>query len=266
MIRILAAAACSLAAARRVATLGGVAFLSAALFGTVPAQADLQTRPQALVELFTSQGCSSCPPADELLADYIARDDVIGVSLPVDYWDYLGWKDTFAQPAFSRRQRAYALQRADNMVYTPQVVVNGMAHAVGSRPGEIDEALQKTARKLAKRQLLLDLTLEDDRLVLHRQPAHASGQLGRAVVWMAQVTKTASVAIGRGENHGRKVTYHNIVRELKRLGDWPAGKNVFRAADAVTMGKEIDGCIIFIQDGDGGAIIGAHEVWEPAES
>src|ERR687884_289212 len=88
--------------------------------------------PQAVVELFTSQGCSSCPPADAMLGELARRPDVIALSLPVDYWDYLGWKDTLAQPAFSARQRAYAGARGDRQVYTPQVIVNGATPCVGS--------------------------------------------------------------------------------------------------------------------------------------
>ena len=93
-----------------------------------------QKSAKLVLELFTSQGCSSCPPADKLLKSYVDRDDVVALSMPVDYWDYLGWKDTYAQSAFSERQRRYARTRGDNMVYTPQVVVSGLYHAVGSQP------------------------------------------------------------------------------------------------------------------------------------
>src|SRR5215213_8380181 len=87
--------------------------------------------PQAVVELFTSQGCSSCPPADALLTDLAQRPDVVALTLPVDYWDYLGWKDTLASPAFTARQRAYAHGRSDRQVYTPQIIVNGSRPCMG---------------------------------------------------------------------------------------------------------------------------------------
>src|SRR5690349_11098694 len=94
--------------------------------------------PKAVVELFTSQGCSSCPPADAFFLELSRRSDVISLSLPVDYWDYLGWKDTLAQPAFTARQRAYASARNDKQVYTPQAIVNGAKAVVGSDRNKID--------------------------------------------------------------------------------------------------------------------------------
>jgi len=99
--------------------------------------------PKAVVELFTSQGCSSCPPADARLAELARRPDVIALTLPVDYWDYLGWKDTLAQPEFSVRQRAYSHGRGDRAVFTPQMVVNGMAACVGSDKAAIERAMER---------------------------------------------------------------------------------------------------------------------------
>ena len=97
--------------------------------------------PVTVIELFTSQGCSSCPTADALLESYADRPDVVALTLPVDYWDYLGWKDTLASPKFSARQRTYAKARGDGRVYTPQVVINGLQHAVGSSATDIDRAI-----------------------------------------------------------------------------------------------------------------------------
>jgi len=137
--------------------------LAAALVGLsekVPAQVPLPdtaaavmptraaNEPTAVVELFTSQGCSSCPSADALLARLAGRDDVIALSLPVDYWDYLGWKDTLASPRFSERQRAYAHTRADGAIYTPQAVVNGLMHVNGADEGSIKRTIEKTGKTL----------------------------------------------------------------------------------------------------------------------
>ncbi len=105
-----------------------------------PAQAD----PRAVVELFTSQGCSSCPPADKVIGDLANDPSVIALSMPIDYWDYLGWKDTLADSRFSARQRAYSRMRGDREVYTPQVVVNGSAHVIGSDRTGIENAIGKT--------------------------------------------------------------------------------------------------------------------------
>src|SRR4051812_3338462 len=99
---------------------------------------------RAVLELFTSQGCSSCPPADKLLGELAADPSVVSLSLPIDYWDYLGWKDTLADPRHTARQRAYSGVRGDREVYTPQVVVNGSMHALGSSKGSIDKAIAKS--------------------------------------------------------------------------------------------------------------------------
>src|SRR5689334_13931994 len=100
--------------------------------------------PKAVVELFTSQGCSSCPPADKLLGDLAKDPSVIALSMPIDYWDYLGWKDTLADSRFSARQRAYSRMRGDREVYTPQVVVNGSTHVIGSDRAGIESAIGKS--------------------------------------------------------------------------------------------------------------------------
>src|ERR1700757_2491489 len=105
--------------------------------------------PRALLELFTSQGCLSCPAADKLLGELAADPSVIALSVPIDYWDYLGWKDTLATSGHSARQRAYAKVRGDREVYTPQIVVNGATHVLGSDPGAVARAITVTARNTA---------------------------------------------------------------------------------------------------------------------
>src|SRR6202165_3951456 len=107
-----------------------------------PAHAD----PRAVVELFTSQGCSSCPPADQIIGELAKDPSVIALSMPIDYWDYLGWKDTLADARFSARQKAYSQMRGDREVYTPQVVVNGSAHVVGSDRAGIESAIGDTKK------------------------------------------------------------------------------------------------------------------------
>src|SRR3954466_8217351 len=107
-----------------------------------PAEAD----PRAVVELFTSQGCSSCPPADQVIGDLSNDPSIIALSMPIDYWDYLGWKDTLADSRFSARQKAYSKMRGDREVYTPQVVVNGQAHVIGSDRAKIEGAIDTTKK------------------------------------------------------------------------------------------------------------------------
>jgi hypothetical protein len=160
-----------------------------------------------VVELFTSQGCSSCPLADAYLAELARRPDVVALSYHVDYWDYLGWRDTLASQANGRRQKAYADRFDDGQVYTPQAVVQGAAAAIGSNRADV-EALIARARGAAPP---VTLSLEGPALRLANAP-------GTAKVWIAVVEPVVPVTIERGENAGRKVVYHNVVRSLRDAG------------------------------------------------
>ncbi len=199
---------------------------------------------RGVVELFTSQGCSSCPPADRLLGQ-LARDPaLIVLSLPVDYWDGLGWKDTFARPEFTRRQRAYAQGRGDGEIYTPQAVVNGRDHAVGSDRTGI---LALTGAPLPVR---VTITTEGDGKV-----ATVQGAAANAVLIVVPFLRAREVAIGRGENAHATVTYTNIARGLIVLGS-VGGATRFRL-DA-PAGAE--GIAVLVQDGGldrPGRILGA---------
>lgn len=214
---------------------------------------------KAVVELFTSQGCSSCPPADRLLATYVRRKDVIALTLPVDIWDYLGWRDTLANHKFTERQRSYARAQR-SQVYTPQVIISGMTHAVGSDKAAIDQAINLTARKLAARQIVMHMWTEGSKLVIDVAGAVGGTDIKEATIWIAVVKRSIKVAIRRGENDGRTVTYHNVVREMMPVGMW-SGKpvKVVLAKHAVMRsGAEI--CIALLQLGSTGPIIGAAEV------
>jgi len=196
--------------ARRLAFLA----LASACFGTVTA-AVAETR--AVVELFTSQGCSSCPAADKLLGELINDPTIVAMSVPIDYWDYLGWKDTLASPAHTARQRAYAKIRGDRQVYTPQVVVNGTMHVLGSDKAAIEKAIATSRRNAAPLSVPVTLATAGDSLkvtVPEGKPERS------AEVWLCTITKTVPVTIGRGENRGRTITYHNVARRWQKLGDW----------------------------------------------
>jgi hypothetical protein len=179
---------------------------------------DATADPRAVIELFTSQGCSSCPPADRLLAQFAADPSVIPISLPIDYWDYLGWKDTLADPRNSARQRAYSHVRGDREVYTPQVVVNGSLHALGSDRDAIEAAISQTHKNGALA-LPVGMSLADGRVLVGvpegRPPAQSTAE-----VWICGLLKAATVAIGRGENRGKTITYHNVARRWVKLGTW----------------------------------------------
>jgi hypothetical protein len=182
----------------------------------IPVSAGASEAPRVVVELFTSQGCSSCPPADKMLGD-IARDGaVLALSMPVDYWDYLGWKDTLADRAFTDRQRAYGETRGDRQVYTPQAVVDGVVHAVGSDRDALLAAEKAAAEHGALR---VPLTVEvADGIVKVSVPAQANAP--DATVLLLPVMRKMDVAIARGENKGRTLTYSNVVRNVVPLGVW----------------------------------------------
>jgi hypothetical protein len=212
--------------------------------------------PKAVVELFTSQGCSSCPAADELLAKLAARDDLIAISLSVDLWDYLGWRDTLAQAKFSDRQKAYAKVLGDGMVYTPQMVINGRAHVNGSDAFKIEGAIEATSSAFKTTRVPIQMTVHGDRLLVE-VGAETQSAVKDATVWLAVVSKTVQVPIERGENRGKTITYTNVVRELMPIGTWH-GKAMTVELDRHTfMHKHADRCAILVQQGQGGAIIGA---------
>src|SRR6266545_3237225 len=124
-----------------------VALSLAVLASVLLTPAVASAEPRAVIELFTSQGCSSCPPADKLAGELARDPSLVVMSLAIDYWDYLGWKDTLALPGHGNRQRAYSKSRGDREVYTPQVVVNGIAHVLGSDKGAIDHAIAQTRKQ-----------------------------------------------------------------------------------------------------------------------
>jgi hypothetical protein len=173
-----------------------------------------------VLELFTSQGCSSCPPADANFRQLSKGADILALSFPVSYWDYLGWKDTLAKEAYNKRQYAYAEARGDREIYTPQMIVNGITHVVGSRLGAVEAALQETRRTLEPVSVPVSIELHDDsiRLAMGAAPEESTYRSGK--VWVVCYSQSVDVAIGRGENRGRKITYTNVVRELIPAGSW----------------------------------------------
>jgi hypothetical protein len=172
---------------------------------------------RALVELFTSQGCSSCPPADKVLGELARDPSLVALSLPIDYWDYLGWKDTLALPEHTRRQRGYAHARGDSMVYTPQVVVNGVRHALGSDRDAIVRAIEKSRLHPATMAVPVKLSVTAEHVIVSLPKA---GLLVQGEVWLSTVKASATVKIKRGENRGRTGKYHNVVRGWHKLGLW----------------------------------------------
>ncbi|MGL4437928.1 MAG: DUF1223 domain-containing protein [Bosea sp. (in: a-proteobacteria)] len=223
--------------------------------GMVPVQAQdsVQPRkPRAVLELFTSQGCSSCPAADALFVEMARDPSLIVLTLPVDYWDYLGWKDTLAHAAFSQRQRGYAKTRSDGQVYTPQAIIDGVAHAVGSDKQAMTQII--TAHQATP--LPLDVRVREAGGQIN---ISVSGTAAAGSIWVLPVARFRSVAISRGENRGREVAYANVVRGMMRVGDWRGEAmtidlpvNLVQQADAETY-------VVLIHKDEGkvGRILGA---------
>jgi hypothetical protein len=204
------------------------------------APAHAQTR--AALELFTSQGCSSCPPADKLLGELAADPTLVVMSLPIDYWDYLGWKDTLADPNHTLRQKAYAKVRGDREVYTPQVVVNGSMHALGSDKAAIERAIVQSREKAMK--LPVTLSVAGDHIVV-TVPDHEA----RAEIWVWGLAKAVTVMIKRGENHGKTITYANVARRWVKL-DASSGKGgTFTVPFSKFDSDGVDAAAVLVQTG-----------------
>ena len=175
-----------------------------------------QTNDPVVVELFTSQGCSSCPPADAILAELSSDPRLITLSLHVDYWDYLGWKDKFASPKFTARQKDYAHHARDKMVYTPQIIVQGEHRMVGSKASDVAAAIGAELAQARPTQVFLDRNGET--LSIRAEPIAQSRGLIR--VQLVRFSPVESVVIERGENAGKTINYHNVVKSWQVVGKW----------------------------------------------
>ncbi|MEM9578322.1 MAG: DUF1223 domain-containing protein [Pseudomonadota bacterium] len=179
-----------------------------------PAQAE---NTPVVVELFTSQGCSSCPPADEMMKTLVARDDVIALSLHVDYWDYIGWKDEFADPGHAKRQRSYAAVAGRRSVYTPEMIVNGTTDIVGAKPMDLAMAIEE--HKEAPKAVSVELSPSQNDRVLIEAQAMVDG-LGPMDVVMLRYQPARVARITRGENAGRTIEYVNVAESWQLVSTW----------------------------------------------
>lgn len=216
----------------------------AAVLTTQPA---LSQEPQAILELFTSQGCSSCPPADRLLGEMARDPSLVVLSLNVDYWDYLGWKDTLGLKGNSNRERAYATARGDRDVYTPQVVVNGVTAVLGSDKAAIEKAIAKTRKEASPLALPVTVKIEADKLTVSVPEANDERRTGE--VWLCPVSSKAPVEITRGENRGKTITYHNVVRSWVKLGDWNSAAQSFSTPLKDVARDDVDAFAVLVQSG-----------------
>ncbi|WP_165933721.1 DUF1223 domain-containing protein [Aquabacter spiritensis] len=231
-------------------------------------QSSPSATPKAVIELFTSQGCASCPPADALLSELAADPDIIAITLAVDYWDYIGWKDTLAKHGHSLRQKAYAEQRGDRMLYTPQMIVDGFVPAKGSDKAAVLKAMARARDKGSTLGVPVRVSRRDSDLVIEvgALPRGPDNPAFTADIWVCPVIARHEVAIGRGENAGKTVTYTNVVRGWHKLGPWRGEAATYVVpVDRVTAAGE-DGVVVMVQSGTQavpGPILGAAKLALP---
>ncbi len=224
----------------------------AALWMTFAAPLFAQSNP-VVVELFTSQGCSSCPPADMLMHKLAKRDDVIALALHVDYWDYIGWKDQFADPAFTKRQKGYARKGARKMIYTPQMIINGKDDVVGARSMELADLI--TAHKAVDSGVRVSVARSGDTLDIQAEAANAP-RTGPLLVQLVRFTPERESHITRGENAGKHLVYANVVDRWSVLQEWDGRAPLQIQADA-PAGRPT---VILIQEPGPGRILAAAQI------
>lgn len=225
--------------------------LTATFMLALPFGLQAQERP-VVVELFTSQGCSSCPPADALLHDLAQRDDVIALAMHVDYWDYIGWKDSFATPALTQRQRDYARAGGRRMVYTPQMIINGQDHVVGTRVQDVHDLIARHERQAPV--MALEARREGDEMTIRATPAR--DVTGPLTVQLLRYRPSETVAIKRGENAGQTLNYTHVVTQIDVLREWD-GRGVLEVTAEVSGALP---AVVMVQGADHGPVLAAAYV------
>lgn len=203
-----------------------------------------------MVELFTSQGCSSCPAADEILGDLSKDPSIVALSMPIDYWDYLGWKDTLADNRFTARQKAYSQMRGDRDVYTPQVIVNGSAHVIGSDRAAIERSVGDTRKNQDVMSVPVSMSVSGSQLNVSVASASGNRLSDHGEIWICAISKSVPIAIGRGENSGREVIYHNVVRSWLKVGDWTGEAGTWAVPMENIVHNGVDAAVVYVQDGN----------------
>ena len=237
------------------------AMLAVPIFAAAASAED--AKPLGVIELFTSQGCSSCPPADALLAEMAARDDFVALAYHVDYWDYLGWRDTLGSPENTARQHGYGRSMGIRSVYTPQAVINGRIHVNGSSSSKISGAVEELNELGQGLGVGLSIARTGESVVIEAEGA--KGEAKNAHLVVVYFEPTQPVVIERGENAGRTVTYWNAVTDIQTAGMWHG-----EAARFELPASEVDrkgGCAVLLQsvskEGLPGPILGAAMIRNP---
>ena len=217
-------------------------------------------RGPVVVELFTSQGCASCVAAGDLVGDLSDRPHVLALTFGVDYWDYLGWQDTFAKSAFTDRQKAYLKPLALRDVYTPQVVIDGHLQAAANHPDAVDALIKQAAREHDKPPQIMAAHIGAHGGAHGGRIAVGSGHApkGGADVWLVRYDPhEQKVVIKTGDNRGKTVVEHNVVRELVRLGAWTGKPKSFHEPEAESEGLDT---VVIVQAEHGGRIVAAKKL------
>ncbi len=256
-----------------------------------------------VVELYTSQGCNTCPPADALLGKLAQRADLIALSLPITYWDMLGWRDTLASDANTRRQKAYAEAMGHGGVYTPQIIVDGVVDVVGGRVASVEAAIDARRQSIEPTVVVADARNSEAAgaarvasiaiassaaapappaklmqarvadpfvpvsVVENRQEMHikigAADGAQNATVWMFHIRSAVNVNIRAGENEGRTITYHNVVGDVRAVGVWKGDTLTLTLPRSAMAGLPHDGVAVIVQQGGYGHVIGAAYISRP---
>jgi hypothetical protein len=224
-----------------------------ALAAAPAARAEPQLQKRVVIELFTSQGCSSCPPADAILRELARRGDLLPLSLHVDYWNYIGWRDPFSSRQMTDRQSEYKKAFHLRFVYTPQMVIDGRAEVVGSRADEIEGLLDAA---LKRDRVPISISRYREGVAMVRIPA-APYSGDPAVVWLIFYDDEHATSVERGENQGRTMINANVVRIWRKLGSWHGEEAEYRIAASEHGAAERDNCAIILQRGETGPILGA---------
>jgi len=241
---------------RRQALLGAAGVLAGGTLASAGSRArSAATDGPWAVELFTSQGCSSCPPADRALGRLAQRADIVALSFHVNYWDYIGWKDPFASADATERQRAYARVLKQRYVYTPEMVFDGLAHEAGTRPGEIDEMIDRMHARRGPRATPHLMRAADGGLSI-KLDAQPIGQ--QAEITLAVYDRHHSTKVPRGENTGSTLDNFNVVRRLERVASWNGQEATFTVA-ADRFGAR-QGIAVLVQGADLGPILGCSKL------
>jgi hypothetical protein len=235
----------------------GAVLLGAFLFGGSALAGG--TREPIMVELFTSQGCSSCPAADVFLGELQSRQDVVAISFNIDYWDYIGWRDTLASHENTLRQQAYARVLSSHQVYTPEMVIDGADNVPGNQRDKALKIIERRKSADVDQRIPVTLRLAGDEVDVSIGP----GPKRDATVWMAHTASARTVNIGRGENRGRIVTYHNVVRSFAAVGKFSGDPLSLRLPTKGQPGESTDGIVVWVQTGEMGKIYGVAQIKLP---